>query len=112
MDFGFYYVPEDNRVLFHFRPDDPAASPCCYDTVVSESRIVDYIGIGRGQLPQKDVLRALAHVPGHLRLLLPGDQAGRRAGARYFGVDVFEGAYRTRGTAARAVLGRQRCSRR
>jgi hypothetical protein len=40
MDFGFYYVPEKNRVLFHFRPDDPAATPCCYDTVVSESRIV------------------------------------------------------------------------
>lgn len=28
MDFGFYYVPETNRVLFHFRPDDPAKSPC------------------------------------------------------------------------------------
>jgi hypothetical protein len=40
MDFGLYYVPERNRVLFHFRPDDPAASPCCYDTVVSESRLV------------------------------------------------------------------------
>ena len=53
MDFGFYYVPDVNRVLFHFRPDDPAASPCCYDTLVSESRIVDYIGIGSGQLPQK-----------------------------------------------------------
>ena len=54
MDFGFYYRPDENRVLFHYRPDDPAASPCCYDTVVSESRIVDYIGIGRGQLPQKE----------------------------------------------------------
>ena len=81
MDFGFYYVPDENRVLFHFRPDDPAASPCCYDTVVSESRIVDYIGIGRGQLPAEDVLRALAHVPGHLRVLLPGDEAGRRVAA-------------------------------
>jgi hypothetical protein len=54
MDFGFYYRPDKNRVLFHYRPDDPAASPCCYDTVVSESRIVDYIGISRGQLPQKE----------------------------------------------------------
>jgi hypothetical protein len=35
MNFGFYYVPDRNRVLFHYRPDDPAASPCCYDTVVS-----------------------------------------------------------------------------
>src|SRR6478735_3717309 len=39
MDFGFYYVPASNRVLFHFKPNDPAKSPCCYDTVVSESRI-------------------------------------------------------------------------
>ncbi len=54
MDFGFYYGPSVNRVLFHYRPDDPAASPCCYDTVVSESRIVDYLGIGRGQLPPKE----------------------------------------------------------
>jgi len=23
MDFGFYYVPAKNRILFHFRPDDP-----------------------------------------------------------------------------------------
>src|SRR5690242_8232453 len=54
MDFGFYYRPDVNRVLFHYRPDDPAASPCCYDTVVSESRIVDYVGIARGQLPRKE----------------------------------------------------------
>ena len=54
MDFGFYYRPELNRVLFHFRPDDPAASPCCYDTVVSESRIIDYVGIAKGQLPDKE----------------------------------------------------------
>jgi hypothetical protein len=53
MDFGFYYVPERNRILFHYRPDDPAASPCCYDTVVSESRIADYIGIAKGELPRK-----------------------------------------------------------
>ena len=53
MNFGFYYVPDRNRILFHYRPDDPAASPCCYDTVVSESRIADYIGIAKGELPRK-----------------------------------------------------------
>ena len=53
MDFGLYYVPERNRILFHYRPDDPAASPCCYDTVVSESRIADYIGTAKGELPPK-----------------------------------------------------------
>ena len=28
--------------------------PCCYDTVVSESRIADYIGIAKGELPRKE----------------------------------------------------------
>lgn len=50
MDFGFYYRPEVNRILFHFVPDTGSAA-CCYDTVVSESRIASYIGIVRGQIP-------------------------------------------------------------
>jgi hypothetical protein len=29
MDFGFYYRPEANRILFHYAPDKGAA-PCCY----------------------------------------------------------------------------------
>src|SRR4051794_11634763 len=29
MDFGFYYVPEKNRVRFHVTPGDPNGSPCC-----------------------------------------------------------------------------------
>ena len=78
MDFGFYYRPDVNRVLFHFRPDDPAASPCCYDTVVSESRIVDYIGIARGQLPQKEYYGRWRTFPDTCDCALPGDQAGRR----------------------------------
>src|SRR3954451_10829214 len=36
MDFGFYYRPDVNRILFHYAPDTGDA-PCCYDTVVSES---------------------------------------------------------------------------
>ena len=52
MNFGFYYRAEVNRILFHYVPDTGEA-PCCYDTVVSESRIADYIGIARGQMPQK-----------------------------------------------------------
>jgi hypothetical protein len=92
MDFGFYYVPERNRVLFHFRPDDPAASPCCYDTVVSESRIVDYIGIGRGQLPQKTYYGRWRTFPDTCEY---ADQETKPVGVwrSYFGVDVFEGAY-------------------
>jgi hypothetical protein len=92
MDFGFYYVPDRNRVLFHFRPDDPAASPCCYDTVVSESRIVDYIGIGRGQLPQKEYYGRWRTFPDTCDWSW---QETRPVGhwRRYFGLDVFEGAY-------------------
>jgi hypothetical protein len=92
MDFGFYYVPDRNRVLFHFRPDDPAASPCCYDTVVSESRIVDYIGIGRAQLPQKEYYGRWRSFPDTCDWSW---QETKPLGVTrtYFGVDVFEGAY-------------------
>jgi hypothetical protein len=52
MDFGFYYRPDQNRMLFHYVPDTGAA-PCCYDTVVSESRIAEYIGIAKGEVPER-----------------------------------------------------------
>jgi elongation factor P hydroxylase len=92
MDFGFYYRPDVNRVLFHYRPDDPSKSPCCYDTVVSESRIVDYIGISRGQLPQKEYYGRWRSFPNTCDW---GWQETRPVGVTrtYFGVDVFEGAY-------------------
>jgi hypothetical protein len=97
MDFGFYYRPDKNRVLFHYRPDDPAASPCCYDTVVSESRIVDYIGISRGQLPQKEYYGRWRTFPDTCDYAF---QETKPIGTwrRYFGVDVFEGAYPYNGT--------------
>jgi hypothetical protein len=92
MNWGFYYRPDVNRILFHFRPDDPAASPCCYDTVVSESRIADYIGIAQGQIPGKAYY-------GRWRTFtdtcLHAFQEKKPVGGyrRYLGVDVFEGAY-------------------
>ena len=97
MHFDFYYVPEKNRVLFHYRPDDPAASPCCYDTVVSESRIVDYIGIARGQLPQKEYYGRWRTFPDTCDYSF---QETRPIGTTrtYFGVPVFEGAYPYNGT--------------
>jgi hypothetical protein len=97
MDFGFYYVPGSNRVLFHYRPDDPAASPCCYDTVVSESRIVDYLGIGRGQLPDKEYYGRWRTFPDTCDYSFQETKPVGRW-RRYFGVDVFEGAYRYAGT--------------
>jgi hypothetical protein len=97
MDWGFYYRPEVNRVLFHFRPDDPEASPCCYDTVVSESRIVDYLGIARDQLPQKSYFGRWRTFPDTCDWSW---QETRPVGEwrSYFGVDVFEGAYEYAGT--------------
>ena len=52
MDFGFYYRPDVNRMLFHYVPDTGAA-PCCYDTIISESRIGAYLGIAKGQVPER-----------------------------------------------------------
>ena len=96
MDFGFYYVPEKNRVLFHFRPDNPAKSPCCYDTLVSESRIVDYIGVEREQLPPKTYYGRWRTFPDSCEYSF---QESKPVGEwrRYYGVDVFEGAYRYQG---------------
>ena len=54
-----------NRIAFHVAPST-GESPCCYDTIVSESRIASYIGIAKGELPDEGVLRRLADVPGHL----------------------------------------------
>jgi hypothetical protein len=92
MDFGFYYRPDVNRVLFHYRPDDPAASPCCYDTLVSESRIVDYLGISKGQLPQKEYYGRVRTFP---ETCDGAFQETRPTGVTrsYFGVPVYEGVY-------------------
>jgi Putative glucoamylase/Protein of unknown function (DUF3131) len=52
MNFGFYYRPARNQMLFHFVPDT-GGEACCYDTIVSESRIAAYIGISKGQVPER-----------------------------------------------------------
>ncbi len=88
---GFYYRPDVNRVLFHFRPDDPAASPCCYDTVVSESRIADYIGIARGQMPQKAYYGRYRSFPDSCNWAWT-ETKPVGSYETYFGVEVFEGA--------------------
>ncbi len=62
MNFGFYYRPEVNRILFHYAPDTGAA-PCCYDTIVSESRIASYIGIAKGELPDRHYFGAYRSFP-------------------------------------------------
>jgi Putative glucoamylase/RTX calcium-binding nonapeptide repeat (4 copies)/Protein of unknown function (DUF3131) len=52
MDFGFFYRPAANRMLFHYVPDT-GGEACCYDTVVTEARIGPYIGIAKGQVPAR-----------------------------------------------------------
>src|SRR5512133_2367365 len=92
MNFGFYYRPDVNRVLFHYRPDDPAASPCCYDTVVSESRIADYVGIAKGELPRKEYYGRWRTFPDTCDWSW---QETRPAGFTrvYDGVSVYDGSY-------------------
>src|SRR3954451_24393397 len=92
IDMGFYYRPDVNRILFHYVPSDPASSPCCYDTVVSESRIADYIGISKGELPAKEYYGRWRSFPDTCDWAW---QETRPVGVTrtYFDVDVFEGAY-------------------
>jgi len=91
MDFGFYYRPDANRIAFFYAPSD-GESPCCYDTVVSESRIASYIGIGKGELPPKEYYGAWRSFPDTCDWSW---QETKPLGVTrtYYGVNVFEGAY-------------------
>jgi hypothetical protein len=96
MDFGFYYRPEVNRILFHYAPDTGSA-PCCYDTVVSESRIASYIGISKGELPSREYFGTWRTFPNTCDYSF---QETRPVGSyrTYYGVRVFEGAYQYNGS--------------
>jgi hypothetical protein len=96
MDFGFYYRPDVNRILFHYVPGTGEAV-CCYDTIVSESRIASYIGIAKGELPQRHYYGAWRSFPDSCDWSW---QETRPLGfdRTYFGIDVFEGAYPYAGT--------------
>ncbi len=100
MDFGFYYRPDANRILFHYAPStetEPESAPCCYDTIVSESRIASYIGIGKGEIPQREYFGANRTFPNTCDWSF---QETKPVGVTrtYYGVDVFEGAYEYNGT--------------
>ncbi|MBA2382343.1 MAG: DUF3131 domain-containing protein [Chloroflexi bacterium] len=94
MNFGFYYRPDVNRIAFHVAPDT-GASPCCYDTIVSESRIASYIGIAKGELPAKEYFGAWRTFPAFADSCDWDWQETRPIGVNrtYLGVNVFEGAY-------------------
>jgi len=91
MDFGVYYRPEVNRIAFHIVPST-GESPCCYDTVVSESRMASYLGIANRQLPQKEYFGAWRTFPGDCS---GSWQETRPSGPTrtYFGQTVFDGSY-------------------
>jgi hypothetical protein len=91
MDFGFYYVPDQNRILFHYSPAQ-GTGPCCYDTLVSESRIADYIGISKGDLPRKEYYGRWRTFPDTCDYSF---QETRPSGFHrvYDGVRVYDGAY-------------------
>ena len=92
MDFGFYYRPEVNRILFHYVPSTGAA-PCCYDTIVSESRIASYIGMAKGDLPPHHYFGAWRSFPQTCDWSWQ-ETKPRGVSQTYDGVTVFEGTYR------------------
>jgi hypothetical protein len=96
MDFGVYYRPEVNRILFHIAPDTGQA-PCCYDTIVSESRIAYYVGIEKGDLPSSVYYGPVRTFP---ETCAGSFQETRPAGftRSYEGRSVFEGSYPYGGT--------------
>ena len=96
MDFGFYYVPSVNRILFNYSPAQ-GTGPCCYDTVVSESRIADYIGITKGDLPAKEYYGRWRTFPDTCDYSF---QETRPSGfyRTYAGVRVYDGSYPYNGT--------------
>ena len=96
MDFGFYYRPDVNRILFHYAPSTGDA-PCCYDTQVSESRIADYIGIAKGEIPPRAYYGRWRTFPDTCQYSF---QETKPLGVTrgYYGNAVFEGAYPYAGT--------------
>jgi hypothetical protein len=96
MNFGFYYRPDRNQILFHYVPSTGEAA-CCYDTIVSESRIASYIGIAKGEIPARHYFGAFRSFPE----TCDGAWVETKplgVTRRYLGVDVFEGAYPYFGT--------------
>ncbi len=91
MDFGFFYRPDANQIAFFYRPGD-AHFQCCYNTIVSESRIASYIGIAQGMIPAKEYFGAVRSFPASCDW--SWTETNPVGPTRtYLGVSVFEGAY-------------------
>jgi hypothetical protein len=91
MDFGFFYRPAANQIAFFYRPSD-GHFECCYNTIVSESRIASYIGIATGTIPAKEYFGAVRSFPASCDW--SWTETNPVGPTRtYLGVSVFEGAY-------------------
>ncbi len=78
-------------------PRTPVEAPCCYDTIVSESRIAYYVGIEKGDLPSSVYYGPVRTFP---ETCAGSFQETRPAGftRSYEGRSVFEGSYPYGGT--------------
>jgi hypothetical protein len=91
MNFNLYYRAAVNRILFYYAPSTGQA-PCCYDTIVSESRIASYIGIANGQLPQREYFGAWRAFPATCGYSFQETKPSGPTNT-YFGQSVFDGSY-------------------
>jgi hypothetical protein len=92
MSWGFYYRPERNQILFHYNPST-GTGPCCYDTIVSESRIASLIGIARGQIPARHYFGANRAFQGCWT-----ESTAYGYTRTYYGWETFDGALAYNGT--------------
>ena len=87
-----------DRILFHIEPST-GNNPCCYDTMVSESRIATYIGIAKGELPDSAYFGQWRTFPDTCDWSwqetkpIGVDRTYNAQGATNGQVTVFEGAY-------------------
>jgi hypothetical protein len=97
MDFGFYYRPSVNRMLFHYVPGAANPDACCYDTYVSESRIAGYLGIAKGEVPPQVVFGANRSWPDTCE---SSWTETRPVGftRKYYGTSVYDGSLPYNGT--------------
>ena len=96
MNFGFYYRPDRNQILFHYEPRTGSA-PCCYDTIVSESRIASYIGIAKGEIPPRHYFGANRSFPESCDWSWVETRPTGFT-RTYYGVPTYDGAYAYNGT--------------
>jgi hypothetical protein len=97
MNFGFYYRPRVNRILFYYVPSS-GVEACCYDTIVSETRIASYLGIATGAIPRRHYFGAWRTFPNTPCIDWSWQETRPRGIFRtYYGMEVFEGTYRYAG---------------